>query len=448
MKKFLSLLLLLFAGYFVSAQTSREEIDANPQVVIPTMTVYNGDLYPNVAPAAPKGFKPMLMIGYFRHGSRYEANKSYPIETYEYFLKADKAGILTPVGKEVLNYMKWNYEVHQNRTGDLTDVGFAQHKQLGKRYSKNFPMLFKDDAKVASVGSTSLRATLSMVAFNEGMKEYNPRLNNHIEASEVVTAMIRPQKPEHNKLYSRAEEKEYKAFLEKEVYSKLMDWGWKQDFSHCKKVLFTDSDKFFALFDEHPFKVISNIYKRLAFAQNLGVNDMSLVDKVFSADERFNIYKVENARWYYRCATAAHPILANNMSQSRLTVDYIVNQIDEAVAGKDGETAHLIFGHDLNIIPLQNIFGLENMPLCFDKSNENVDYIAEHWRGYKITPKAANFMFIIYRNKAGEVLVRAQINERDVEMPIKSNTPYYYDWNEVKKLAYSRLDEIDQLKKR
>ena len=175
---------------------------------------------------------------------------------------------------------------------------------------------------------------------------------------------------------------------------------------------------------------------------------MTLVNKVFSADERFNIYKVENARWYYRCATAAHPILANNMSQSRLTVDYIVNQIDEAVAGKDGETAHLIFGHDLNIIPLQNIFGLENMPLCFDKSNENVDYIAEHWRGYKITPKATNFMFIIYRNKAGEVLVRAQINERDVEMPIKSNTPYYYDWNEVKKLAYSRLDEVDQLKKR
>ena len=448
MKKFLSLLLLLFAGYFVSAQTSREEIDANPQVVIPTMTVYNGDLYPNVAPAAPKGFKPMFMIGYFRHGSRYEASKSYPIETYEYFLKADEAGILTPIGKEVLEYMKWNYEVHQGRIGDLTDVGFAQHKQLGKRYSKNFPTLFKDEAKVASVGSTSLRATLSMVAFNEGMKESNPRLNNHMEASEIVTTMIRPQKSACNKNYSPAEEKEYKAFLEREVYSKLMDWGWKQDFSHCKKVLFTDSDKFFAMFDEHPFKVISNIYKRLAFAQNLGVNDMSLVDKVFSADERFNIYKVENARWYYRCATAAHPVLANNMSQSRLTVDYIVNQIDEAIAGKDGETAHLIFGHDLNIIPAMHLFGLEKLPIRFEACNENVDYIAEHWRGYKITPKAANFMFILYRNKAGEVLVRAQINERDVELPVETSTPYYYDWNEVKKLAYSRLDEVDQLKKR
>jgi hypothetical protein len=95
-----------------------------------------------------------------------------------------------------------------------------------------------------------------------------------------------------------------------------------------------------------------------------------------------------------------------------------------------------------------HLFGLEKLPIRFEACNENVDYIAEHWRGYKITPKAANFMFILYRNKAGEVLVRAQINERDVELPVETATPYYYDWNEVKKLAYSRLDEIDQLKKR
>ena len=448
MKHYILLAIALLATLSLSAQTSREEIDANPQVVVPTMTVYNGDLYQNVAPAAPKGFKPIFMTGYFRHGSRFEASASYPIETYEYFLNADKAGILTPLGKEVLKYMKWNYEVHQGRIGDLTDVGFAQHKQLGKRYCKNFPTLFKGEAKVASVGSTSLRAALSMVAFNEGMKEYNPRLNNHIEASEVVTAMIRPQKPDHNKLYKPAEEKEYKAFLQKEVYSKLMDWGWRQDLSSCKSKLFTDADKFFAMIDEHPFKVISNIYKRLAFAQNLGVNDLTLLNKVFTPAERHIFYKVENARWYYRCASAAHPVLANNMSQSRLTVDYMVNQIDEAIAGKDGETAHLIFGHDLNIIPAIHLFGLENLPVRFEKSNENVDYIAEHWRGYKITPKAANFMFIVYRNKAGEVLVRAQINERDVEMPIKTSTPYYYNWNDVKRLAYSRLDEVDQLKKR
>ena len=429
-------------------QTAREEIDANPQVVIATMTVYNGELFPNVAPAAPEGFEPIFITGYLRHGSRMESNVEYPIETYEYFKKADEANLLTPLGKKVYEYMIWNRDIHENRTGELTDVGFQQHKQIAKRYYEKFPMFFKGESKMLSKGSVSLRASMSMAAFNEGMKECNPRLNNHMEASEVVTAFIRPQKSAHNKAYSKEEEKEYKTFLNNEVYPKLMDWGYRQDLSHCKSALFTDPDKFFAMIDEHPFKIISNIYKRMAFAQNLGINDLDLLKEVFTADERYIIYKVENARWYYRCASAAHPILANNMAQSRILVDYIVSQIDDVVAGKSDAKSLFCFGHDLNIIPLFNIFGMENMPICFGEGKETVDYIAENWRGYKITPKAANTMFIVYRNKEGKILVRAQINERDVEIAVESETPYYYDWEKVKKLAYARLDEIDQLKRR
>ena len=135
------------------------------------------------------------------------------------------------------------------------------------------------------------------------------------------------------------------------------------------------------------------------------------------------------------------------MWQSHILVDYIVEQVEAYISGKCDANAHLIFGHDLNLIPLQNIFGLENMPLYFGKGNENVDYVAEHWRGYKITPKAANIMFVIYRNKEGKILVRPQLNERDVELPIKSVAPHFYEWNEVKKLVYSRIAELDRIRK-
>ena len=87
------------------------------------------------------------------------------------------------------------------------------------------------------------------------------------------------------------------------------------------------------------------------------------------------------------------------------------------------------------------------MPLVFGEGKETIDYVAEHWRGYKITPKAANMFFIFYRNSEGKVLVRAQMNERDVTMPIKSKTPHYYEWSKVKELAYARLAELDELKK-
>lgn len=428
--------------------TAREEVDANPQVVIPTMTIYNGDLYPYTAPEAPTGFEPVFMAGYLRHGSRMESNAEYPLDTYDYFKKGDEAGLLTPLGKRVFEYMKQNLDAHKDRIGDLTDVGFQQHKLLAKRYCERFPMFFEGKAKILSKGSTSLRASLSMAAFNEGMKEYNPRLNNHMEASERVTGIIRPQKSAHNKAYTAAEEKAYKSFLKTDVYSKLLEWGDRQDMEHAKRALFTDPDKFFTLFDKSPFKILTDIYKRMAFPQNIGIDNSALLDEVFTADEKYIIYKHENCRWYYRCASAAHPILANNMAQSRILVDYIVAQIESNIDGKCDATVHLCFGHDLNIIPLMNIFGLDNMPIVYGDGKETIDYVAENWRGYKITPMAANVMFILYRNKEGKNLLRAQINERDVEIAVETDTPYYYDWEEVKKLAYARLDEIDQLKKR
>ena len=447
MKKILLIALSLVATLTISAQTSREEVDANPRIVVSTMTVYTGDLYQFEAPAAPKGFKPVFLTGYLRHGSRFEALEEYPVDAYNYFKKADEAGLLTPLGKRVKEFMKWNLDMHKGRVGDLTDVGFEQHKQIAKRYYKRLPMLFKGEAKVLSKGTTSLRAAMSMVAFNEGLKECNPRLKNHMEASELTSAIIRPQKSAHNKAYPEAEEKAYKQLLKKEVFSRLLEYGSRQNLDHAKHAMFTDPDKFFAMFGDTPtFKIMSDIYKRLAFAQNMGVDDRTLIDEVFNADERYTIYKIENCRWYYRCGSAAHPILANNMAQSRLTADYLIAQVDSHLAGKDDATAHLCFGHDLNLIPLLHIFGLDKLPLCFDDKNNTIDYVAEHWRSYKITPKAGNVMFIIYRNKAGKTLVRAQVNERDVELPIATDTPYYYDWEEVKRLAHARLDEIDRLK--
>ena len=102
----------------------------------------------------------------------------------------------------------------------------------------------------------------------------------------------------------------------------------------------------------------------------------------------------------------------------------------------------------LNIIPLMTILGVDRLPLSFGKDLESVDFLAENWRSYKYTPKAANMMLIIYRNREGKVLVRPRVNERDVELDMESATPHYYDWEAFKKYAYARLDIVDLLKKR
>lgn len=428
--------------------TSREEVDAYPHIVISTMGVYNGHLFTAEEPEVPKGFEPVFIAGYLRHGSRMEAHEKYAQDTYNYFKKGDEAGLLTPLGKRVYEFMKWNLAKHENCIGDLTDVGYQQHKQIAKRLYKEFPELYKGKSKVVSIGSITPRATLSMVAFNEGLKECNTHLDNRMNASIYTTGIARPQKAEFNKKFAPAEEKEYKNFLNDEVYPKIRAWGERQNMEHCKRALFTDPDKFFALFDQSPFLILTDIYKRLAFAQNFGIDDRTLIDEVFNADERHIIYKHENCRWYYRCASAAHPILANYIAQSRVQVDYFIEQIEAKLKGESDATTSLCFGHDLNIIPLMTILGVDRLPLSFGKDLESVDFLAENWRSYKYTPKAANVMLIIYRNREGKVLVRPRVNERDVELDMESATPHYYDWEAFKKYTYARLDIVDLLKKR
>ena len=101
------------------------------------------------------------------------------------------------------------------------------------------------------------------------------------------------------------------------------------------------------------------------------------------------------------------------------------------------------------------LLGMDGMPLTLGKGNELNDnpekaanHIAEMWRGYKVTPKAANAILVLYRNKkGGDILVRAMLNERDVTLPLKAVAPHFYKWEDVKALIRARLDETDRLSK-
>ena len=78
MKRYVLLTLAVLATLSLSAQTSREEIDANPRIVVPTMTTYTGEIFTTENISVPKGYKPVFITGYMRHGSRFESDSSYP----------------------------------------------------------------------------------------------------------------------------------------------------------------------------------------------------------------------------------------------------------------------------------------------------------------------------------------------------------------------------------
>lgn len=447
MKKVILSLLCCGLCMVAMAQTSRQEIDARPYGIIPTMTVYTGQVYTMPEAVAPKGYKPVYMTGYARHGSRFESRDIYPLETYTYFRKAAEHNLLTPLGKRVKEYMDWYYEYHKLRRGDLTRVGYEQHKGIGGRFGKRLSPLFGGDVLVRSVSSTRMRSTMSMVAFVEGLKEQNPRLRTDMESTERDMALVRPQS-DCNPQFPEHERDAYYDFLDDVVFKKLIEWGEKQDLSHAEQALFTEPARFFALFDDSRFKIMANIYRRLAFVQNFGNNDRTLLNEVFTSDEQYVMYQHDNCAWYYRSASAAHPILANVVSKSRILFDHFVTKADAALQGKNDAVADLCFGHDYFIVPLVTLLGVDGLPLSLGKGRESIECVSEVWRGYKITPMAANLMLVLYRGKGdADVLVRVLLNERDVTLPLDAQAPHFYKWDDVKRLMYDRLNEVERMKK-
>ena len=55
-----------------------------------------------------------------------------------------------------------------------------------------------------------------------------------------------------------------------------------------------------------------------------------------------------------------------------------------------------------------------------------------NWPGWKYTPFAGNFQAVFYKNKAGDILVKCFINEREATLLTLPDGPYYA-WEDLKK---------------
>ena len=77
-----------------------------------------GDEVPETEPV-PEGFRPVYISHYGRHGSRYHSKEEAYAEPLAALRKADKAGALTPKGREVLAKVETLAADACKRYGDL-----------------------------------------------------------------------------------------------------------------------------------------------------------------------------------------------------------------------------------------------------------------------------------------------------------------------------------------
>ncbi|MCM1448863.1 MAG: histidine phosphatase family protein [Clostridiales bacterium] len=410
----LAALALLCATSCVSAQTTREIMVSDQENCAGLYIPYpdSAGVQPMTPP--PSGFSPFYISHYGRHGSRYLPAEQDYYNVLMPLLKAASADNLTGSGRELLERVNKVCDDARGRAGELTPMGYRQHRDIAERMHARSPEVFSDDACVTAVSSVYMRCAHSMFAFIGRLKELNADLNVPMESSQRNMAYINPLNDDARKYYDRESFKpKFDAFRKKMINSRrLVD----EIFTEPSLTLINVNEQ-----DDFMWA----LYLLAIDVPNTEA-DVNLYD-FFTNGELFNLWQVFNYEYYTKHSCnpdnggvfleSIKPLLANILSEADRYI----------AAGEHGAT--LRFGHDSALIPLASLLGFQ---LASGRENRPEE-LYKTYTDYRVSPMGANIQLLFYRNATGEVLVKFLFNENEVGIGgLETDIFPYYRWCDLR----------------
>ena len=446
MKRFFLLLSALAAVVIATAQTPeavRESISKYPNLALPTYSTYPSVPLGEIA-AAPEGFEPFYFSLVGRHGSRYDQSERRFKSILSVYRKADSLGILTEQGKHLYAHIAEIEAAQEGRNGELSELGYNQWLGIAHRAYKNFAPAFAEGS-IEGKSSTSLRCLLSLVAFNQGIKEHSPQLAIYQQARKSELAIVRP-------LYDNPNTPELARKIQKECGEKgewnknLSVWVKESDASSFLSKVTTDRKRLIKeCGGKSYFNVLRYSFRALLFGENFELGDRELLTELFTPEEMYRIYVHQTAKWVNTSVGRGKDEVEMYSSFMRPMVDDIVARCNAAIEGKNPHKANLRFTHDSYVGPLLSVMGYEG---CVPQYNTDIELATTSFNFGTVVPMAANLQIVLYRNKKGEVLVRSLVNERDAYLPIKCATAPFYPWKAFCKHLEENFKELEKVQKK
>ena len=427
MKKLLFTAIISLFAITTIAQSVQEDLkrdirySASNQMAYPTPT--------QALTPAPEGYKPFYISHYGRHGSRYLINPkdySYP---HEVLKSADSAGVLTPLGKDVLKRYEIIIQEADNRYGELTPLGAEQHRQIARRMYERFPEVFEGNVWVDAKSTVVIRCILSMTNELTELTRLNPKLRIRHDASM------------HDMYYMNFNDKELlKKKWNKEsndVYEKYFKEMVNYDYAFCQ--LFTDTSFVWRKADARKF--YEKLFHTANNLQNLEARKKVTLYDLFTDEDIYNNWRVANMWWYLgygfsQLNGGKQPYVQRNLLRK------IIEEADSCIVLQNPGVT-LRFGHETMVMPLTVLMGLNGYDLVTD------DYAhldQKGWVNYRIFPMGANIQLVFYRRNTGnkDVLVKVLLNENEATLPIKSDTAPYYKWSEVRDYYIKKIESYKE----
>ena len=418
---------LLFWSSALGAQDARQLISENPDRAAGNMHSY--EFLPYQDTRSPKGYKPVYISHYGRHGSRHDVSTATCEKTLGLFQKADSLNQLTPAGKELMEQVRIMADEHVGMGGELSPRGGREHEQLATRMADRFPSVFGKGKKVSAISSTAERCINSMGYFMSSLKGRFPGLEVEMTTGERYAPIIRltsgtpanMQVMDGNGGGNRGGNGGGRGPQQNALQG---------DFSAFMGKVFVNPDRIQAKDD-----IVRNIFKLGGLCQDLDFLGLDMYS-FFTEDELMSLWEQDNDAIYDRWGNS----IENGYSKA-ITARPLLNDIIEKAdaALESGQTAaDLRFGHDMSYMALLSLLGIDADGGQRFRSNE----AHNSWYAFQIVPTAANLQIIFYTAKGKDTLFKMLRNEKEISIPSLSPVSGpYYRWSDFKE-AFSPKEEF------
>ena len=410
MKRLLTVVLIPLSMLMAAAQEKDPRLEAEYAERICRVGVNMSpyEYLPGPHTPAPKGYKPFYISHYGRHGSRSNWGSKYDRIQKKYHDAFD-AGVLTPLGVEVMEQIDLLIRNHDNMDGRLTYLGTREHAQIAARMYKNYRPVFRSGSKKISARSSIVpRCIVSMAAFTGELMELEKDLDIRWDTGTELMKILSTDDPKWIRDSCH-------------VFRKQLSAAHVPDTAAFKSKIFTDPEKGRSICGD-PVTMMKQTFDMATGTAAFEMDET--LYRVFSMDELYWYAAGLNMEFYLRQCNSI-PFGDVRMEPVRALAQDVLEKAENAI--ETGEwAADLRFGHDYQLLAFASWMGLEGVGERMDQTE------CTSWPGWKYTPFGGNIQLIFYKNKAGDVRVKVLMNERETRVIGLEGFPYY-KWEDFRK---------------
>jgi exopolysaccharide biosynthesis protein len=376
---------------------------------------------PKAATPAPKGYEPVYVSHYGRHGSRYAYTPRAYTVLLDMLRAGKKADNLTPYGEQLLRQLEAFWVDGQYKVGDLTPLGWQQHQYIAKTMVESFPSAFGKDSRIDACSSASVRSIISMTSCVSGLSRFAPKATVYAHQGTLDVQATRPNTGKNPLRYKGPDTPfPFKESQEQFFYRRF------PNYMDVLARLFKDPST--SLGKRDAYDVFFNLYMFVGGMNSIPEEERMDVAGIFTPEEYVTLWECDS---YERYREYVH----YRTSCSSIVDDMIAKADIRLAEGERG--ADLRFGHDHVVMSLLMIMDIDN----FDHVPAKADDLVYTFQTFR-SCMGTNIQLVFYapKKKQGDILVKVLLNGEEARFgALETVSGPYYNWNSLKTYLNARI---------